>query len=326
MGGKKMFFGFPTNNGQDFFIGGIGVDLPDASSLAARLTDISYNPLTSSDIKNFTIDADNNISFRIDKEFITIVQAFDYASASSKYAIYLGDKLHETFRGCFRGLSNMRIRIDSDIIYGAQCQYSSTGPDINYYPNITDLTSELLIFANWRNGVNRLYIPKVVALLQGGNGVFYNYLIRATSKKNKIYVNPFLLTNNGGSPDARIQFAMNQGGNIISVTNFTIPSNISDLSIVKTSTTATFNFTPPSSFNALDFYEIWIKEKGVFNAENEYMPNRIELTASGQTLTGLNPDTDYIVKIASIDYMYNGSGMSQTPSFSNEIEFKTDLP
>ena len=81
------------------------------------------------------------------------------------------------------------------------------------------------------------------------------------------------------------------------------------------------NFTPPSSANALDFYEVWLDD-GTDNPVQKYCIFD-EISASGATLSGLVSGRTYKLKIAACDVYWNGSGLSTTPAFSNEITFVT---
>jgi hypothetical protein len=166
----------------------------------------------------------------------------------------------------------------------------------------------------------RLYVPMLnITMAQSS----YNNIFGTVISGLIIYTHPDMATANGGNPHPSIVNAISQGAIIRYVTSFVPPSNISDLSVSTiTATTAVINFTPPASINGIDFYEIWLDD-GTGKLEQKYFPWQQELTASGQTITGLTPATTYRLRLCAIDNFYNGAGQSDTPAFSNEIIFAT---
>src|SRR5690554_5929037 len=110
------------------------------------------------------------------------------------------------------------------------------------------------------------------------------------------------------------------------VDDFTVPTAITDLAIVeKSATTVKLSFTPATGVNGVDFYEVWLEELNNFLPENRFFPQVQELTGSGQMVIDLKPDTDYTMRLATVDMKYNGTGLSKTPAFSNELIFKTNI-
>src|SRR5690606_9102828 len=69
------------------FIGGVGATITNRAQLVAKLTGI-----VESDIKSFSIDADNNVSCYIGKDFGIATNAFHHSISSSHptYFIHLG--------------------------------------------------------------------------------------------------------------------------------------------------------------------------------------------------------------------------------------------
>lgn len=138
-----------------------------------------------------------------------------------------------------------------------------------------------------------IYIPSATSLvsdpLLGTNGSI-------------IYCNPYLATNNGGSPDSSIVSAISSGATVRYVTNFTAPNPVTTLAAGTVyNTVIQLNFTPPSSTNAIDYYECYA---------NGILKNRI--TASGQYITGLTPSTSYNITLKAVDIFYNKSVVSNT--------------
>lgn len=88
----------------------------------------------------------------------------------------------------------------------------------------------------------------------------------------------------------------------------------------------TLNFTTPApSTNPIDFYEVWLEELGVNDPEYRYFPHS-EITASGHIIRGLKANTNYVIRLATVDTLYNGSGVHSDPNmrrFSNQVIFQT---
>lgn len=293
------------------FIGGIGLDITTKEELALKLA------VSISDIKEFKI-AGVNVEFYISKNYNIPIDCFSnydtFTSSFNYYFIDVDGRVQITKTRSFADNSDINFLFPNLITWEEQSNgFSIDGPNNIYLPKCNSTTG-IYTFHNWRGGVNRLYIPLLTYL---GAEAFFNYKINPSTKKNIIYINPSIASND------KILNAKSKGAIIREVTNFTSPSKIADLSVSKTETTITLIFTTPSSFNVIDFHEIWIKEKEVFDPKTEYLPNDFEITGSNQILTGLKSNTEYIVKLATCDIMYNGSGMSDTPSFSNVVEFRT---
>lgn len=201
---------------------------------------------------------------------------------------------------------------------------------ITYYDDFDGLVTSIRAdtFAGQTLPMTRLLMPGVTSVLNG-NWFFYEsiaiktiYLPICTSFGNtigndstiahwnatgvKMYVSSFLQTCNSGSPDGDIATLGSNGVSIVYVTNFTAPNPITNLSAGTTYNTAIqLNFTPPSSTNAIDYYECYV---------NGVLKNTI--TASGQYIIGLTPNTFYNITLKAVDIFYNKSIVSNTVSQS----------
>lgn len=206
----------------------------------------------------------------------------------------------------------------------------NTSTVITYYDDFDGLVTSIRAdtFAGPALPMTRLWMPGVTSVLNGA-WFFYEsiaiktiYLPRCTSFGNtigndstiahwkatgvKMYVSSFLQTCNSGSPDGDIATLVSNGVSIVYVTNFTAPNPITNLSAGTIYNTAIqLNFTPPSSTNTIDYYECYA---------NGVLKNTI--TASGQYITGLTPNTNYNITIKAVDIFYNKSVASNSLSVS----------
>jgi hypothetical protein len=90
------------------------------------------------------------------------------------------------------------------------------------------------------------------------------------------------------------------------VTNFTKPNAITNLTNgIIYSSAIQLNFTPPSSTNAIDYYECY--QDGVF---------RQNINTNGEYIQGLTASTSYQFKIIAVDVFYNKSVVSNSLSVS----------
>jgi len=165
-----------------------------------------------------------------------------------------------------------------------------------YFKNCTSVGSGC--FSDGSGNVRDfVYIPNCTNLggTSGDNSVF------AIGYQTKIiYVNPSLATNNAGAPDGDLAYAISQGSDVRYVANFTAPNAITDLAAGTIYNTAIqLNFTPPSSTNAIDYYECYVN--GAF---------KNKITTSGQYITGLTASTNYNIVVYAVDIFLNKSLVS----------------
>jgi len=171
----------------------------------------------------------------------------------------------------------------------------------SYFPNVTSTDTSV-----WTSGggplMDYVYIPRCTNLggTVGDNACFVFYY-----RVKTIYADPSLATINGGAPDGDIAYAISQGATVRYVTNFTAPNPVTTLSAGTVYNTAIqLNFTPPSSTNAIDYYECYVN--GVLQSQ--------KVTASGQYITGLTPSTSYNITLKAVDVFYNKSTVSNSVS------------
>lgn len=307
---------YPPN----IFIGGLGSYVTTKEQMLSYISNYKLNF-----IKNFKV-VDNNISFYASQKFNFKNYAFNLWSGVTvfpggniiTYFIDLDNKLANISFFCFFQQSNLKFVYANGIVQGGDRGLSALDLRLFYYPNFISSTHSRFVRNN--SNLRRIYIPNCTSLFNSG----YTEQFNGCSNVIKAVVNPVLLTNNGGNMDGDLQYLVdNFGTEVVGVTDFTPPSSITDLSVTPSTTTATVTFTPPASANAIDFYEVWLEEVGNETPEQKYLPNNQELTASGQTITGLTSGKTYKLRLATCDVFYNGSGMSETPAFSNEIIFTT---
>ncbi|MHC0442308.1 fibronectin type III domain-containing protein [Flavobacterium sp. 3-210] len=176
-------------------------------------------------------------------------------------------------------------------------------PFIFEMPNCTSVPTNFI--GNWQIpsgiGNKNLILPRCTnfGASEANNSVFTsNGAIRM-----KLYVPIAKQTSNSGGVEGDIAFvAGSTSSSIVYVPNYTKPNAIADLSAgTVTSTTIQLNFTPPSSANTIDFYEVYL---------NSMYKGRI--TASGQSITGLTTITQYKIEILAVDIYYNKSLVSNS--------------
>ncbi|MEM4935383.1 MAG: fibronectin type III domain-containing protein [Thermoplasmata archaeon] len=296
------------------FFGGVGNTITNPEMMAAKMSGINAGY-----IKSFAIDENNNISFYVNKNWALSDKAFE-ENKDLTYIISANNKL--TNIGYTLSGGN-----DVNLFNASNCEWA-----LSY--NITFIGRQAI----QRSGLKKMYYPKCTGLGNNGFGALSNFKayfpeltqmgtgltsFTASYASSKAYFNPYLRTSNNGGINAEIQEFITKGGTVVWTDSLVPPSSITDLSVTPSTTTATVTFTPPASTNAIDFYEVWLEEVGSFNPVHRFTPRDQELTASGQTITGLTSGKTYKLRLATCDVFYNGSGMSETPAFSNEIIFTT---
>jgi hypothetical protein len=112
------------------------------------------------------------------------------------------------------------------------------------------------------------------------------------------------------------------GSQFVKILNSNAPSPVLDLTASSiTSSGCNLDFTTPSSANALDFYEVWVENIDLPitdpNRRLQQLQFDREVTASGQTISGLLSGTNYKIFIVACDVYWNRS------LNSNEITITT---
>lgn len=325
---KKLVFSGSKKYEPNTFIGGAGEEYTTAMELATVM-DIPYVA-----IKNFRVDANNNISCRIDRDYNITTNAFSkYLGANHKFERYYIDVdglLKETHKRTFAQNPKLKMLLPGLEIWGSQSiGHTYDGPLILYAKNLTNVKDGSTIgdgyFAHdWRNGADRVYIPNYNPPYENTNQWYNFQQNNAPGRKNVAYVSASFF-NHPNTVSARTKSGVKLDARI--VTNFDCPNAVEDLSVATvTANTVQVDFTTPApSTNPIDFYEVWLEELGVNDPEYRYFP-RTEITASGETITGLKPNTNYALRLATVDTLYNGSGVHSDENmrrFSNQVIFQT---
>jgi len=277
----------PTYN---TYIGGVSGTIASASSLATKLA------ISVGNISNFTI-VGSDIKCKITGSYAIPASAFNYLNTPCTY---------------YTDTENLVNYVNSSAFYltsvGGYADFTNALTVANDAFRATNFTKFLL--KNTVNigtyGLSNLvsdvfYIPNCTNL---GGTALNNSVFEGCKTTAKIYANPTLATNNAGGEDGDIAYARARGCTINYVTNFTAPSPVTTLAAGTMYNTAIqLNFTPPSSTNTIDYYEVYVN--GI------YYKN---IVASGEIVTGLNTNTSYNFSLVSVDIFYNKSIIGNTIS------------
>ena len=267
-----------VNLAPNTFIGGVAAEIPTKADLATKLA------ITENDISYFSAIG-SDIEARIDTNWI------------------LGGK--------FR-YNNITFLYDYDgkIINSLVDLYSNQTIKEIYLPGILGITESGF---KYTNQCVLYYLPK--AEFFGATTGNENIFVKNGQITKRIYCHPSNSTSNNGGVEGDLQLAIDYGSEVIYVQNYTTPNIITNLSIGTIYATALqINFTPPSSVNDIDYYEVYVN--GVYNKN----------IVSGDYITGLNPDTTYTITVKAVDIYYNKSGFSNSVSDTtkSEAQFQTE--
>lgn len=277
------------------FIGGVASTIGTASALATKLAiDVSR-------ITNFSI-VGSDIKCKITGSYVIPASCFDGDINIAHYKD-LDGLVTDLENNAFRATKKIQYLEFKGIINSVGSEFcgSSKISEVSM-PNAISVLN--LPFMNSSNVVV-VYIPRCTNL---GGSFANNNTLNVINTQAVVYAHPSLATNNGGAPDGDLT------GRIVRyVTNFTSPNGVSTL-VAGTiySRAVQLNFTPPSSTNAIDYYEVY--NNGVFL-------NKI--SASGEYAKGLTASTLYNITIVAVDVFYNKSIVSNllsvTTSASDDI-------
>lgn len=284
--GKKSFFN--GNREPNTFIGGLGAVVTTPSALASRLS------LLSGQIHNFKIDANNNISCYIGRNYSSITNAFGINPYQNNlfYYIDLDGKFTTLAAGTFN---------------------NATNPGFNKVVIIPGTTSCLRSFsgggAGTRNKWDFICAPRLQPI--GASATTSDNAFSWADYTGKVFVPVFNQTSNAGAPDPDIAAAISSGiGAAISYsTNTDAPGIVTGISTVtKDTVSITIDWTPVTHTNAIQYYAIFAN--GVYKGRP---------STGSYVITGLTTATTYEIKILAIDNMGNSS-----PKFS-DIYVETTL-
>ena len=287
------------NASPNTFIGGVGASLlPSASDLAIKLEGIS-----TSDILEYNIDNNNNVSCYIPKPYNIRGNTFrqeptlTYYIDSGNKLINIGTTLTASNDFNFFGSAQFGFLFGNFTeVIGRQ---SLQGTATTYFdmPFLTFIGSRDFI----RNNCF-FYFPKVSQVTTQAFVAFGN-----SHSGSILYLNNFLQTSNNGGINAEIQAYINAGGTVVWILNETPPSGVNDLTVSNiTLNSFDLNFTTPASLNGVGFYEVILDDGSIISKYKPYQ----NINTSGDTVSGLTPNTTYNVSIYTRDIYANKSIIS----------------
>lgn len=318
------------------FIGGVGAT---SVTSPADFVSLVFSAITVANITNFNIDLNDNVSFRIDIDYVLDANVF----LSDSDLTYYVDTEHLTSpdNSTFRLATSMNIfkALNPSFVFSAAGS-DFRAADLTYidYNDVTELSARMFqdnsnveyvrhknllstgtVAAVWAgcSSTKRIYVPNCTAYR---TSLDVNSPFRGIGIGTKIYVPVSMLTVDGGQPHPALKYAVDtRSAVLVGVVNQTAPSAISDLSASSiTATGFDADFTPPSSTNTLDYYHIWVERQDLDYWHKDRVIQRNspyqEILASGDSITGLISGVTYKVKCKAGDIYGNESG------FSNEIE------
>jgi hypothetical protein len=272
---RGLFRGSKVNTTPNTFIGGVASTIPDSATLATKLG------IPESKIGSFEV-CGNDIKAAVNAPY-TLPRYTSSTFGNYTYFRDLGGNLTEF------GSPNIGIPSSCEILEFYSATYHGYNPSNWSYPS--DSQIKIMYFPNVLNwgdshGQEDPY---------QGTRIF-----RFSAAANaRIYVHPSMATSNNGGLEGDLAYAQSTGAVIRYVSDFTKPSEITDLSYTTNGTDVTLTFTPPSSTNALDFYQVYVN--GCYKEE---------ITGSGAVISGLNNGDK--VTVYACDEYYNRS-------ISNEV-------
>lgn len=295
---NPVFFGGTQKSGVNTYIGGVSsvvtskVDV--ANLLNVNVSRITNFSIVGSDIK-FRIRGSYSLSivgglattvrsiityYQDNDGLINNIESSTFATASNLTRLYFPGIVTQTGINIFQDVAN---------------------PNILEMPNCTSVPVGWLGNYQTSSGTKIIALPKCASL--GTNELNNSVFTANGSQRLKMYVPISKQTSNSGGVEGDVNFVATASlSSIVYVSNYTIPSAISDLSAgTVTSTSIQLNFTAPSSTNTIDFYEVYLN--GVYKGK---------VTASGQTITGLTTATLYKIELLAVDIYYNKSLVSNS--------------
>lgn len=278
---REIFGGKPSGR---TYIGGVSATISTPALLATKLG------ISETRIKNFSV-VGSDIQCRIIGNYVMPT----WINNTELTYIIDADGL-VTNSGSFKATTKFLYLYFPGIItqtYQAFFQDKLNGFKLEM-PNCTSLPNNFFGNLGMTTNETTLIVPRCTnfGTTKLNNSVFNIWM------DGKVYAPISEQTSNSGGVEGDLAYAISNGATVSYVTNYTAPNPITDLSVgTITSTTIQANFTAPTgSTNVIDFYECWV---------NGVKKNNI--TASGQTITGLTTGTYYSIVLIAVDIFYNKS-------------------
>jgi hypothetical protein len=294
---------FSGNKNQNTFIGGIGVTINTPSLLATKLD------IASSRISMFEV-VGSEVRCRIFGSYPTPSMRFSELDGITSYIdkegliSFVNRSFIYSTNSALTGVAVKNIKWDgvlgiSDGAFsGATASFKSPLFENIILKNCTEIKGQYAMQKLYF--LKLVYIGKVTSL---GADALYNGVFRESKMLGTvIYCHPSLATNNAGNPDGDIQYAIDNGADIRYVANLDSPSKPTFTVVDEEYNTAIqLTNVNSSGTNTIDYYEVWIN--GAFNRN---------ITASGQYVAGLTPNTSYVLTLIAVDVFYNKSLVSNS--------------
>jgi len=298
------------------FIGGVATEIPTKAALATKLaiaeSNILYFAVVGSDIEariniNYSfrnIWAGSAITRYIDEDDLVTGCGFNFCSYLKKIKLLgVTTPITYMYRDCpllkvihhplLVGVLNTRNIFNMDSLTHVILN------ELNYIGAAGSSGTDFTFFNCPK--LKKVYLPEC---LNFGDTHQFDNTIRNTTGEMYVHSSMFTINNGGLEGD----LAARQSAGVVikdsSLWSFTPPNAVTNLSISTLyATVLQLNFTPPSSVNAIDYYECYAN--GVY---------KNDITASGGHITGLNPDTTYTITVKAVDVFYNKSEFSNSVS------------
>jgi len=287
----RQIYGLKKISSPNTFIGGVSPTIGTAQLLATALA------INVSMITNFSV-VGSDIKCRITGSYVIPGNCFLNSTSITSF-IDKDNLVTNIGESSFRNTTLIsELNFEGVITHSAPFSNRNSNVKRVILKNCTAITAGT--FYTDSSIMEFYYIARATTLgnTVGDEGIFYN---ASTYPATIIYTNPFLQTNNAGSEDGDIAYARSKGCVIRYVTSFTAPNPVTTLTTGTIYNTAIqLNFTPPSSANAIDYYECYAN--GVF----------YKIGASGDYVTKLTASTSYVFTIYARDIFYNLSLVSNS--------------
>lgn len=295
--GRKGLGGTPISE-RNTYIGGVASTINTPALLAAKLeyypSGVAFNEV---DIQDFTI-VGNDIECLIAVDYQQAAYSFQ-GNLDITHYIDEGNNCKALKNSNFdasltQKVGNLtRVKLEGLITTFGPCFRNQVKLKRFIFPNLTAMSSGEQFLKNIFNK-SVVYAPLMTPI---GQSALNNSVFDGTTGV-RLYTDPSNQTNNAGNPDGDIADLISKGGTVSYISNYTAPSQITDLSIGNVyGSSIQLNFTPPTgSANNIDFYEVFLN--GVYNND---------ITGSGQYATGLSLGTTYEIEVKPVDVFYNRS-------------------